>query len=246
MSYRPADERYSNMVYRRCGRSGLKLPAVSLGLWHNFGEDTPHRTKREICRTAFDHGITHFDLANNYGPPPGSAETAFGEILRTDFAGYRAHARIVPETTSLFFILARHSCMIFSRPAPPTPGIPMRITFSAEELAFRDEARDFFQNELPEDLTRKQHLGIPLERDDYIAFQKALFGKGWAGYNWPVEYGGTGWTAVQKYIFGAEMANANAPGIIPFGLGMVGPIIYTYGTEEQKQRFLPDILESNV
>ncbi|KEP70341.1 L-glyceraldehyde 3-phosphate reductase [Thioclava sp. BHET1] len=89
MSYRPADERYSNMVYRRCGRSGLKLPAVSLGLWHNFGEDTPHRTKREICRTAFDHGITHFDLANNYGPPPGSAETAFGEILRTDFAGYR-------------------------------------------------------------------------------------------------------------------------------------------------------------
>lgn len=122
----------------------------------------------------------------------------------------------------------------------------MRITFSAEELAFRDDVRDFFQNELPDDLTRKQRLGIPLERDDYIAFQKALFGKGWAGYNWPVEYGGTGWTAVQKYIFGAEMADANAPGIIPFGLGMVGPIIYTYGSEEQKQRFLPDILESNV
>jgi alkylation response protein AidB-like acyl-CoA dehydrogenase len=122
----------------------------------------------------------------------------------------------------------------------------MRITFSAEELAFRDEVRDFFQNELPEDLVRKQRLGIPLERDDYIAFQKTLYRKGWAGYNWPVEYGGTGWTAVQKYIFGAEMANANAPGIIPFGLGMVGPIIYTYGGDEQKQRFLPDILESNV
>ena len=89
MTYIPADNRYDTMVYRRCGRSGLKLPAVSLGLWHNFGDDTPHETKRAICRTAFDHGITHFDLANNYGPPPGSAEEAFGEILRTDFAGYR-------------------------------------------------------------------------------------------------------------------------------------------------------------
>lgn len=89
MTYRPADDRYSRMIYRRCGRSGLKLPAVSLGLWHNFGHDTPHQVKRDICRTAFDLGITHFDLANNYGPPPGSAEEAFGEILRTDFAGYR-------------------------------------------------------------------------------------------------------------------------------------------------------------
>ncbi|WP_226779106.1 L-glyceraldehyde 3-phosphate reductase [Oceaniglobus trochenteri] len=89
MTYRPDPDRYDRMTYRRCGVSGLKLPAVSLGLWHNFGEDTPHETKRAICQTAFDHGITHFDLANNYGPPPGSAETAFGEILRTDFAGYR-------------------------------------------------------------------------------------------------------------------------------------------------------------
>ncbi|HET7313808.1 L-glyceraldehyde 3-phosphate reductase [Salinisphaera sp.] len=89
MSYTPPESRYESMVYRRCGRSGLKLPVVSLGLWHNFGEDTPHETKRAICRTAFDHGITHFDLANNYGPPPGSAETAFGRILKTDFAGYR-------------------------------------------------------------------------------------------------------------------------------------------------------------
>tara|TARA_R110002096_G_scaffold24713_9_gene77760 strand:- start:3872 stop:4900 length:1029 start_codon:yes stop_codon:yes gene_type:complete len=89
MRYSPAQDRYSKMVYRRCGKSGLQLPAVSLGLWHNFGHDTPHQTKQAICRTAFDHGITHFDLANNYGPPPGSAEAAFGEILRTDFAGYR-------------------------------------------------------------------------------------------------------------------------------------------------------------
>jgi len=89
MSWTPAEDRYDRMIYRRCGASGLLLPAISLGLWHNFGHDTPHQVKRDICRTAFDHGITHFDLANNYGPPPGSAEEAFGDILRTDFAGYR-------------------------------------------------------------------------------------------------------------------------------------------------------------
>lgn len=89
MSYQPAADRYEKMVYRRCGNSGLKLPAVSLGLWHNFGHDTPHDTKRAICQTAFDHGITHFDLANNYGPPPGSAEHAFGSILADDFKGLR-------------------------------------------------------------------------------------------------------------------------------------------------------------
>ena len=89
MQYRAADTRYDRMPYRRLGKSGLKLPAISFGLWHNFGHDTPHQTKRDMCRTAFDLGITHFDLANNYGPPPGSAETAFGEILKTDFAPYR-------------------------------------------------------------------------------------------------------------------------------------------------------------
>ncbi|MFB2530960.1 L-glyceraldehyde 3-phosphate reductase [Paracoccus sp. p4-l81] len=89
MTWTPADDRYDRMAYRRCGRSGLKLPAISLGLWHNFGDDTPHQTKRDMCRTAFDLGITHFDLANNYGPPGGSAETAFGQILATDFAAHR-------------------------------------------------------------------------------------------------------------------------------------------------------------
>lgn len=89
MTYVPSSDRYEKMAYRRCGKSGLKLPAISLGLWHNFGHDTPQQTKRDICRAAFDHGITHFDLANNYGPPAGSAEEAFGEILATDFAGYR-------------------------------------------------------------------------------------------------------------------------------------------------------------
>jgi L-glyceraldehyde 3-phosphate reductase len=89
MTYIPREDRYDRMIYRRCGNSGLKLPAISLGLWHNFGHDTPHATKQAICRTAFDHGITHFDLANNYGPPFGSAETAFGEILKTDFRHLR-------------------------------------------------------------------------------------------------------------------------------------------------------------
>ena len=89
MTYVPAENRYESMVYNRCGHSGLKLPAISLGLWHNFGEDTPHERKRAIARKAFDLGITHFDLANNYGPLPGSAETAFGQMLRTDFAGHR-------------------------------------------------------------------------------------------------------------------------------------------------------------
>jgi L-glyceraldehyde 3-phosphate reductase len=89
MDQLPNPERYTSMPYRRCGKSGLLLPAVSLGFWHNFGEDKPHATKKEICRKAFDLGITHFDLANNYGPPAGSAETAFGAILKSDFAGYR-------------------------------------------------------------------------------------------------------------------------------------------------------------
>jgi len=90
MSYMPAEDRYERRTYRRSGRSGLLLPAISLGLWHNFGdEDDPLGTGRAIIRRAFDLGITHFDLANNYGPPYGSAERNFGEILRQDLAPYR-------------------------------------------------------------------------------------------------------------------------------------------------------------
>jgi L-glyceraldehyde 3-phosphate reductase len=89
MSYVPADDRYDSMPYRRCGRSGLKLPAVSLGLWQNFGTERPIETSRAILRRAFDLGITHFDLANNYGPPYGSAEEAFGFILERDLRPYR-------------------------------------------------------------------------------------------------------------------------------------------------------------
>lgn len=89
MTYLPSPARYQNMVYRRCGRSGLKLPAVSLGLWHNFGHVDVAETFRATLHLAFDAGITHFDLANNYGPPPGSAEENFGRLLRQDFSSYR-------------------------------------------------------------------------------------------------------------------------------------------------------------
>ncbi len=89
MTYVAAETRYDSMPYRRVGRSGLKLPAISLGLWHNFGDDKPFETQRAILRRAFDLGVNHFDLANNYGPPAGSAETNFGRHLRDDFAPYR-------------------------------------------------------------------------------------------------------------------------------------------------------------
>ncbi|MDQ0820022.1 L-glyceraldehyde 3-phosphate reductase [Arthrobacter sp. V4I6] len=89
MTYVAAENRYDSMPYRRVGRSGLKLPAISLGLWHNFGDDLPFATQRAILRRAFDLGVTHFDLANNYGPKAGSAETNFGRHLRDDFAPYR-------------------------------------------------------------------------------------------------------------------------------------------------------------
>jgi L-glyceraldehyde 3-phosphate reductase len=89
MSYVPSEDRYGRMQYRRSGRSGLLLPAISLGLWHNFGYDRPLETQRAILRRAFDRGITHFDLANNYGPPYGSAEENFGHHFRADFVPYR-------------------------------------------------------------------------------------------------------------------------------------------------------------
>ena len=89
MAYQPSDQRYDTMTYRRCGRSGLKLPAISLGLWHNFGGVDVFEDARAMIRRAFDLGITHFDLANNYGPPPGSAEETFGRVMTKDLAPYR-------------------------------------------------------------------------------------------------------------------------------------------------------------
>ena len=122
----------------------------------------------------------------------------------------------------------------------------MNVDFSSEELAFQQEVRAFFRDEYPADIRQQQESGAELQPEMQIRWQQLLHKKGWAGVNWPVEYGGTGWTPVQKYIFATEEANANAPIVIPFGLSMVGPVIYTFGNEEQKQRFLPDILASKV
>ncbi|TDW48155.1 L-glyceraldehyde 3-phosphate reductase [Flavobacterium sp. 270] len=89
MTYQPSSDRYTKMEYRRCGNSGIQLPAFSLGLWHNFGNVNDFENSRNLIQTAFDNGITHFDLANNYGPPPGSAEENFGKILKQDFVDHR-------------------------------------------------------------------------------------------------------------------------------------------------------------
>jgi alkylation response protein AidB-like acyl-CoA dehydrogenase len=122
----------------------------------------------------------------------------------------------------------------------------MNIDFSTEELAFQQEVREFLQAELPEEISGRVKLGLSLQKDDHVRWQKTLNQQGWLAPNWPVEYGGTGWTSTQKYIWENECNTAGAPAVVAFGSKMVAPVIYTYGSEEQKQRFLPDILESNV
>ena len=122
----------------------------------------------------------------------------------------------------------------------------MHVSFTNEENDFQKEVNSFFNEKYPADIKEKQNKSVPLEKDDFIRWQKTLYEQGWAAPNWPIEYGGTGWTPVQKYIFANENAKANAPAIVPFGLGMVGPVIYTYGNEAQKKKFLPGILSSDV
>ena len=122
----------------------------------------------------------------------------------------------------------------------------MHVSFTNEENDFQKEVNSFFNEKYPADIKEKQNKSVPLEKEDFIRWQKTLYEQGWAAPNWPVEYGGTGWTPVQKYIFANENAKANAPAIVPFGLGMVGPVIYTYGNEAQKKKFLPGILASDV
>ena len=122
----------------------------------------------------------------------------------------------------------------------------MQVSFSDAELEFQDEVRRFFTHEIPAEIRSAMDAGAGLSPELQVRWQKTLYEKGWAAPNWPEEYGGTGWTPVQKYIFAREEGHANAPFVIPFGLSMVGPVIYTFGSEAQKQRFLPDILASNV
>ena len=122
----------------------------------------------------------------------------------------------------------------------------MNIDLTPEELAFRDEVRGFLADDYPEDIRRKRDEGVALTRDDTVRWHKALYKRGWFAVEWPVEYGGTCWTPVRKYLFANELAEANAPLVVPFGVKMVAPIIYTFGNDAQKSRFLPDILASNV
>ena len=122
----------------------------------------------------------------------------------------------------------------------------MNIDFSKEDLAFRDEVRDFLANKYPKHVKEKQEQGVALSKQDMIDWHKSLYDQGWAGYNLPVEYGGTGWSPVQIYIFLNELGHAQCPNILPFGVNMVGPVIYTFGNQEQKDKFLPDILKFNT
>jgi len=122
----------------------------------------------------------------------------------------------------------------------------MNLNFTAEEKDFQQEVQQFLQEKLPKETARKTKSALHLSKEECVEWQKILYKQGWAATNWPLEHGGTGWTQTQKYIFANECAKAGGPDVIPFGLKMVAPIIYTFGNEEQKQRFLPDILASNV
>lgn len=122
----------------------------------------------------------------------------------------------------------------------------MNVDFSEQELAFQAEVRAFLKAKLPPAISKKIKNDLHLTKEDSVIWQKILADQGWAALNWPVEYGGTGWTSTQKYIWSNECAIAGAPEIVPFGLSMVAPVIYTFGSEEQKSKFLPSILNSDV
>jgi alkylation response protein AidB-like acyl-CoA dehydrogenase len=122
----------------------------------------------------------------------------------------------------------------------------LNADFTADELQFEIEVQEFLQNDFPAEYREKVDAGIRLSKDELVLWQKILYKKGWAAPNWPAEYGGTGWTATQQHIFATEMGLIGAPEPVPFGMKMVAPVIMAYGSDEQKQRFLPDILQSNV
>ncbi|WP_411286515.1 acyl-CoA dehydrogenase family protein, partial [Phenylobacterium sp.] len=122
----------------------------------------------------------------------------------------------------------------------------MNLDFTPEENAFRDEVRTFIAENYPASLREVQAGGAPLAKDDYLSWHKVLARKGWVAPSWPVEHGGTGWTPTQKYIWSEELARADAMPVLPFGVAMLAPVIYTFGTEEQKKEFLPGIYNGDV
>ena len=118
----------------------------------------------------------------------------------------------------------------------------MDLAFSDDDLAFRDEVRVFVKDNLPADIAESVRQGRAIDKPDIQRWQRILFDQGWAAPGWPVEYGGTGWDATKRYIFDEAMSEFDTPETVPFGLLMVGPLIYTFGTDAQKERFLPKIL----
>jgi alkylation response protein AidB-like acyl-CoA dehydrogenase len=122
----------------------------------------------------------------------------------------------------------------------------MNLDFSPEDLAFRDEVRAFIAAHYPDSLRGKQDEGEELSKEDFLAWHRVLAAKGWVNPAWPTSEGGPGWTSTQRYIWGEECAAADTIGIMPFGINMVGPVIYTFGTPEQKQRFLPETLNGDI
>ena len=122
----------------------------------------------------------------------------------------------------------------------------MNLDFSPEDVAFREEVRTFIAENYPKDLRAKQDSGEPLSKEDYLAWHKVLAKKGWVAPSWPVEHGGTGWTPTQKYIWSEEQARADTLAVLPFGVSMLAPVVYTFGTEEQKAKFLPGIYNGEV
>ena len=122
----------------------------------------------------------------------------------------------------------------------------MNLSFSEEALSFQNEVRSFIADNYPADIKNKMDNGIPLSKEDILTWQRILSKKGWFAVNWPEEYGGTGWTVTQKHIFQNELASANTPTLVPFGVSMCGPVIYSFGTQEQKDKFLPGIINNDV
>ena len=118
----------------------------------------------------------------------------------------------------------------------------MDLNFSKEDLAFRDEVRAFLDNEYPKHIKEKMHNGDELTREEIVEWHKCVAKKGWMGHSWPVEHGGTGWDATKVYLYLRELALEGCPTFVPFGLQMVAPVIWTFGNDEQKQKYLPDIL----
>jgi L-glyceraldehyde 3-phosphate reductase len=201
MDYRPADDRYERVSYRRCGRSGLRLPAISLGLWHNFGGVDVFENGRAIARRAFDRGVTHFDLANNYGPPPGSAEEAFGRILDLDLrpwrdelvistkAGYLMWPGPYGEWGSRKYVLSsldqslrrmRLECVDIFYSHRPDPETPLEETMMALDQAVRQgKALYAGVSNYPAELTAKaalilRQLGTPclIHQPKYSMFER--------------------------------------------------------------------------